>query len=156
MNRDIVTIFKNTEDNIKNLIDFLEKENQHLSVNLHKEVMKIIQQKKIIYDKILDNHQDMVSYLNLNNFPNSPKALAKHLKSLPDLQGNLLKKQWKNIIILLDQAENLNVKNSLTMITHKENTEKNLNILLEKIKKFIHEKKNNNDTLFSFKKNKLT
>ena len=140
MDTEIVEIFKDTENTLKQFIELLQKERQALAKNLYDELLAIIEDKKSISDKIEQVNNNMVGYLSSKNLPDTHQALAKYLKRLPTLQGNLLSKQWENIINLLTQAENLNIQNGLVIMGTKANTEKLIDILLGRIRTGIYGK----------------
>ncbi len=140
MDTEIVEIFKDTENALKTFIELLHNEKQALSKNLYDELILIIEQKKTAAEKIEQANQHMFSYLDKKNLPDTHQALAKYLKRLPSLQADLLSKQWKNIIELLTEAENLNIQNGLVIMGTKANTERLIDILLGRIRTGIYGK----------------
>ncbi len=140
METEIVEVFKETENNLENFILLLKNEKIALSQNLYDDLLKIIEQKEILSDKIEHTNWKMVSCLASKNLPDTHQALVKYLKRLPTLQGDLLSKQWENIIDLLKQAENLNQQNGLIIMGSKNNTEKLIDILLGRIRTGIYGK----------------
>ena len=140
METEIVEVFKETENNLENFILLLKNEKIALSQNLYDDLLKIIEQKEILSDKIERTNWRMVSCLASKSLPDTHQALVKYLKRLPTLQGDLLSKQWENIIDLLKQAENLNQQNGLIIMGSKNNTEKLIDILLGRIRTGIYGK----------------
>lgn len=140
MDTEIVEIFKNTEDNLKKFIDLLHNEKNALSKNLYDELLLIIEEKKLVSEKLEQTNIDMMSYLGNKNLPDTHQALSKYLKRLPTLQADLLSKQWQNIIALLTEAENLNIQNGLVIMGTKTNTEHLIDILLGRIRTGIYGK----------------
>lgn len=140
MDTEIVEIFKNTEDSLKKFIDLLNSEKNALSKNLYDELILIIEEKKLLAEKIEQTNQEMMGYLNSKNLPDTHQALSKYLKRLPALQADLLTKQWQNIINLLTDAENLNIQNGLVIMGTKTNTEHLIDILLGRIRTGVYGK----------------
>ncbi len=140
MDTEIVEIFKHTEDGLKNFIQLLHNEKKALAHNLYDELLLIIEEKKLLSERIEKTNQDMVSYLNNKNLPDTHQALSKYLKRLPTLQADLLSKQWQNIIDLLTEAENLNIQNGLVIMGTKTNTEHLIDILLGRIRTGVYGK----------------
>jgi flagellar biosynthesis/type III secretory pathway chaperone len=140
MDTEIVEIFKDTEDYLKQFIDQLKKEKQALAKNHYDDLINIIEEKKSLSTKIDNINQHMVNYLTSKKLPDTHQALAKYLKKLPTVQADLLSKQWQNIIDLLTQAENLNIQNGLVIMGTKANTERLIDILLGRIRTGIYGK----------------
>lgn len=140
MDTEIVEIFKDTESTLKKFIALLENEKKALSQNGYDELVLIIEQKKLASEKIEQANRLMFNYLEKKNLPDTPHALKKYLKRLPTVQADLLSKQWKNIIDLLTQAENLNIENGLVIMGTKANTERLIDILLGRIRTGIYGK----------------
>lgn len=140
MDTEIVEIFKHTEEGLKKFIDLLYNEKNALAKNLYDELILIIEEKKLLSEKIELANKDMVSYLKNKNLPDTHQALSKYLKRLPTIQAELLTKQWQNIINLLTEAENLNIQNGLVIMGTKTNTEHLIDILLGRIRTGVYGK----------------
>jgi flagellar biosynthesis/type III secretory pathway chaperone len=139
MGAEIAEIFKATEDYLKEFIDLLQNENKQLTKKHYGELIQLVEQKKALGQKIDQVNQDLVSCMDSIGVYGSYHALSKYItQRLPVLQGNLLIKQWKNILDLLAQAEKLTVANGELILNIKESTEQNMVFLLEKIRTNIY------------------
>jgi flagellar biosynthesis/type III secretory pathway chaperone len=139
MGTEIAENFKATEDYLNEFIDLLQKENKLFTQKNYDGLIDLIERKKVLSEKIEQANLDIVSYMGNIRIPATHQALSKYISQrLPVLQGNLLLKQWKNILDLLAQAEKLTVENGLLITDTKEYTEKNMGLLLEKIRTNIY------------------
>lgn len=134
MESEIPAFFKETEKSLEKLILLFERENKLLNQKKYTEADTIIEEKEVLFQKIEKVDQQLSGYLASINIPGTPQALSKYISQrLPGLQGQLLTRQWQNIIELLSQVETFNIQNGIVINSAKEHTQKIVEILLGKI-----------------------